>query len=333
VTLDRISLLGLRAFGRHGVLARERAEGQEFVIDAVLWVDTRGAAEADDLSLTVDYGVLADRLARLVSGPPAALIETLAARLADACLEHRMVRQVEITVHKPHAPVGQPVRDITVAIRRQQADRSDHGDAAGGSPAEAGAAAGSEADGRLCREVVLSVGSNLGDRLANLQRGIDVLCCGGGLSCSAVSAVYETAPVGGPEQGDYLNAVLLARSALPPAGILQRCQAAEAELGRVRAERFGPRTLDVDIVAIGAEQSADPAVTLPHPRAHERAFVLVPWLDVQPDAVVPGRGPAADLLAEVGRGGVRRLPGARLAVPAGGPQAAVAAGDPEAVTR
>ncbi len=115
---DRISLLGLRVFGRHGVLDHERAHGQEFIVDAVLTVDTRAAAAADDLTLTADYGALAGRLAAIVSGPPAALIETLAQRLADACLADPAVSVAEITVHKPHAPVGQLVADVAVTISR-----------------------------------------------------------------------------------------------------------------------------------------------------------------------------------------------------------------------
>lgn len=118
--LDRISLLGLRAFGRHGVLPSERADGQEFVADAVLWLDTRAAASADDLSLTADYGELASRLAEIIGGEPVALIETLADRLAVACLSDRRVRQVEITVHKPDAPIGPPFRDVTVTITRDR---------------------------------------------------------------------------------------------------------------------------------------------------------------------------------------------------------------------
>lgn len=119
---DRISLLGLRAFGRHGVLDHERRDGQEFVVDAVLWVDTRQAAATDDLSLTVDYGAVAGQLAAVVSGEPVALIETLADRLAAMCLSaHEAVREVEITVHKPHAPLVQSLRDVTVTIRRSRA--------------------------------------------------------------------------------------------------------------------------------------------------------------------------------------------------------------------
>jgi 7,8-dihydroneopterin aldolase/epimerase/oxygenase len=119
LTADRISLIGLRAFGRHGVLDHERRDGQEFVVDAVLWLDTRPAAAADDLALTVDYGAVAVRLAAIVSGEPVALIETLAGRLAAACLSAgQAVREVEITVHKPQAPVPVPFRDVTVTIRR-----------------------------------------------------------------------------------------------------------------------------------------------------------------------------------------------------------------------
>jgi dihydropteroate synthase len=117
---DRISLRGLRVFARHGVRDEERRDGQEFVVDAALWLDTRPAAAGDDLSLTVDYGALADRLVSLASGPPVRLIETLAQRLADACLSEPSVDQAEITVHKPHAPIAHPFDDVTVTIRRQR---------------------------------------------------------------------------------------------------------------------------------------------------------------------------------------------------------------------
>jgi len=121
MSTDRISLLGLRVFGRHGVLEHERRDGQEFVVDAVLWVDTRPAAAADDLAKTVDYAAVAGRLAAVVSGEPVSLIETLADRLAMACLSAGdAVREVEITVHKPHAPLVQSFRDVTVTIRRSR---------------------------------------------------------------------------------------------------------------------------------------------------------------------------------------------------------------------
>jgi 7,8-dihydroneopterin aldolase/epimerase/oxygenase len=116
--LDRIELRGLRVFGYHGVLDSERQEGQEFLIDAVLWLDTAPAAATDDLSLTVNYADLADRLVAIVAGPPVRLIETLAQRLADEALAGALAREVEITVHKPQAPVGHLVHDVSVTIRR-----------------------------------------------------------------------------------------------------------------------------------------------------------------------------------------------------------------------
>jgi len=118
MSLDQISLEGLRVFARHGVLEHEQRDGQEFVIDAVLWLDTRAAADGDDLSLTVDYGAVADRLVRLASGPPVRLIETLAHRLVAVCLAEPLVEEAEITVHKPHAPIAQPFDDVAVTIRR-----------------------------------------------------------------------------------------------------------------------------------------------------------------------------------------------------------------------
>jgi 2-amino-4-hydroxy-6-hydroxymethyldihydropteridine diphosphokinase len=157
--------------------------------------------------------------------------------------------------------------------------------------------------------VVLAVGSNLGDRVGTLQGCVQAI---GGLPDTdvlTISPVYETAPVGGPVQSDYLNAVLIAATGLSPLGLLAATQRIEAESGRVRgAERFGPRTLDIDIISYAEEISGDPVLTLPHPRAHERAFVLAPWHDIDPGAILPGRGPVTDLLAGLDRGGVRRQP-------------------------
>ncbi|HEV2375703.1 MAG TPA: dihydroneopterin aldolase [Streptosporangiaceae bacterium] len=118
MSTDRISLSGLRVFARHGVYDEERRDGQEFVIDAVLWTDTSAAAADDDLSATVDYGALAGRLAEVASGPPVRLIETLADRLARACLSDPRVQEAEVTVHKPQAPIPHPFQDVAVTIRR-----------------------------------------------------------------------------------------------------------------------------------------------------------------------------------------------------------------------
>jgi dihydroneopterin aldolase len=119
--LDRICIAGLRVRGNHGVFDYERVNGQDFVVDAVLWLDTGPSAVSDDLSLTADYGGVARRLAEIVAGPPVALIETLADRLATACLADPVVREAEITVHKPQAPVELDLADISVTVRRSRA--------------------------------------------------------------------------------------------------------------------------------------------------------------------------------------------------------------------
>jgi 2-amino-4-hydroxy-6-hydroxymethyldihydropteridine diphosphokinase len=170
--------------------------------------------------------------------------------------------------------------------------------------------------GREPRRVVLALGSNLGDREENLQGAVDALFDAPGLRFLAVSPVYETAPVGGPRQPDYLNAVIAVRTALPARVLLDRAHGVEEAFQRVRSEVWGPRTLDVDLIVCGDEISDDPELTLPHPRAHERAFVLAPWHDIEPGAVIPGRGPVADLLRTVGLAGVRRLAGSKLQPPA-----------------
>ncbi|NLU80267.1 2-amino-4-hydroxy-6-hydroxymethyldihydropteridine diphosphokinase [Micromonospora sp. HNM0581] len=147
---------------------------------------------------------------------------------------------------------------------------------------------------------VLSLGSNLGDRLCHLRTALAVL----GDSVLVVSGVYETPPWGDTEQPTYLNAVLLATD--PSAGPydwLARARAAEDAAGRLRdpKRRFGPRTLDVDVVAVWTDDarpvlSDDPELTLPHPRAHLRAFVLRPWIDIEPYGRLPGHGWLTDLL-------------------------------------
>jgi 2-amino-4-hydroxy-6-hydroxymethyldihydropteridine diphosphokinase len=164
---------------------------------------------------------------------------------------------------------------------------------------------------------VIALGGNLGNRLETLQGAVDALEDTPGVRVKAVSPVYETEPWGVPagSQPAYFNAVVLVRTTLPPSALLERAQAIEEAFFRVRTERWGPRTIDVDIVSYDTAVSDDPELTLPHPRAHERAFVLVPWYDVDPAAAVPGRGPVAELLAAVGREGVRRREDVELRLP------------------
>lgn len=267
---DRITLTGLRVRGRHGVLAAERELGQEFVVDATVWLSLAAAAGSDDVLATVHYGELAEQLAAVVAGEPVDLIETLACRLVDVCLTDARVIRAEITVHKPAAPIPLAFDDVAVTVSRSRG------------PA------------------VLALGSNLGDRFEYLQSAVTLLdrTCG----VVAASSVYETEPVGGPAQDDFLNAVVLVPAA-SPGELLALARACETRASRERTVHWGPRTLDVDVIACGEIRSDDPEILLPHPRAHERAFVCVPWLEAAPDAVLPGHGPLVDLVATMRRDG------------------------------
>ncbi|MFE0439659.1 2-amino-4-hydroxy-6-hydroxymethyldihydropteridine diphosphokinase [Streptomyces nigra] len=153
---------------------------------------------------------------------------------------------------------------------------------------------------------VLSLGSNLGNRLETLQGAVDALADTPGLRIKGVSPVYETEPWGVDpgSQPSYFNAVVVLKTTLPPSSLLERAHAVEEAFHRVRDERWGARTLDVDIIAYADVVSDDPVLTLPHPRAHQRAFVLAPWYDLDPEAQLPGRGAVADLLGTLTRQGV-----------------------------
>ncbi|ALV50567.1 2-amino-4-hydroxy-6-hydroxymethyldihydropteridine diphosphokinase [Streptomyces althioticus] len=167
------------------------------------------------------------------------------------------------------------------------------------------------------KRAVVSLGANLGNRLETLQGAVDALEDTPGIRVKAVSPVYETEPWGVEpgSQPSYFNAVVVLRTTLPPSSLLERAQAVEEAFHRVRDERWGPRTLDVDIVAYADLRSDDPQLTLPHPRAHERAFVLAPWLDADPAAELPGHGPVAELLDAVTRDGVTARADLELRLP------------------
>lgn len=284
---DRIVLTGLSARGHHGVLEEERRDGQTFVVDATLEVDLGPAGASDRLADTVSYAEVADDIVAVIEGETVDLIEALAARIADRILDRPLVEAVEVVVHKPQAPVGHPFDDVQVQVRRERSE-----------------------------PVVIALGANLGQAAATLGRAVEALATLRGVRVRSVSSFYHSEPVGGPEQPPYTNAVLLATTSLSPRGLLAALHDIEAGLGRVREERWGPRTLDLDLIQYGDPRvdrdvrSDDPHLTLPHPRAHQRAFVLVPWLEVEPGAVLRVDGvvqPVDDLAPALDRTGVRRI--------------------------
>lgn len=153
--------------------------------------------------------------------------------------------------------------------------------------------------------VALSIGANLGDRLAALQYAVDTLAEIG--TVFAVSDVFETDPVGGPEQPDYYNAVVVLHTEDEPQAVLECAHRAEQGKGRTREVRWGARTLDVDVLAYGQTVSDDPVLTLPHPRALERAFVMVPWAQVDPGFVLPDGRRVAEVVAQLSTEGIRQV--------------------------
>jgi dihydroneopterin aldolase/2-amino-4-hydroxy-6-hydroxymethyldihydropteridine diphosphokinase len=285
---DRIHLRGVEAVGHHGVLAFEKRDGQPFVVDVVLELDLSRAGGSDALDDTVSYAdVAADVVAR-ITGPSFDLIERLAEVVAGDVLERPLVDAVTVTVHKPQAPVGTPFSDVSVEVTR-----------------------------RRSRTAVIALGANLGDARATLAQAVAELGSTPGLRVRAVSPLVETDPVGGPEQPAYLNAVLTADTTLTAGALLARLHAVEHTHGRTREVRWGPRTLDLDLIQAGEPGTASevrsdrPDLTLPHPRAAERGFVLVPWSLADPLArirVGEDVRPVAEVLARVDTAGVRPGP-------------------------
>jgi 2-amino-4-hydroxy-6-hydroxymethyldihydropteridine diphosphokinase len=149
----------------------------------------------------------------------------------------------------------------------------------------------------------LGLGTNLGDRLANLQTAVDLLGTEPGIRVVVSSRIWETEPVGGPDQPDYLNVVVRIESELEPGELLAACMRVEGSLGRVRDVRWGPRTIDIDVLLFGDVVSDEPTLTLPHPRMLKRAFVLLPLLELDPDPVLPDGRRVLD--ATIGTDGVR----------------------------
>lgn len=157
----------------------------------------------------------------------------------------------------------------------------------------------------MSARAVVAAGSNVGDRAGTLTRGFSLLAVHPQVTIRGVSAVYETDPVGGPAQDDFLNVVALVDTDLEAFSFLGLLHVIEAACGRERREHWGPRTLDLDLIDYGRLTSADERCILPHPRAYERAFVLKPWVALDPAAELVGRGSVAELLHGLDASGVR----------------------------
>ncbi|MDO5025401.1 MAG: dihydroneopterin aldolase [Trueperella sp.] len=270
-----IELTGLEAQGTHGVLDFEHAEPQLFRVDIALDVDTAAAAAADDLGYTVDYGKVAEQAVAVIQGEHCDLIETLAHRILAAVLSPA-VESARVTVHKPNAPIPATFQDVAVTVSSPGPLRQ---------------------PGR--REVVIAVGANLGDPVANVSLALRDLSFA--LGETATSSLYRSPAMllpGQAAQPDYINAVAVVQTELPPLAVLEYLQEMEQDAGRIRTEKWGARPLDLDIVQISGVTSTVPKLLLPHPGAASRRFVLEPWLEADPNAELAGT-PVRELLAQV----------------------------------
>lgn len=257
--MDRIEVTGWRVMTVIGALDFEQLTPQPVEIDAVLHLDLEEAGETDDLSATVNYGAVLDSFAKLAEEPHV-LLERLAQRLCEVALSFPLVQEAELVVRKLRPPVPHDVAHTAVRVRRRRIVSQ----VAGG------------------HEAILALGSNLGDREGFLRLAVQEL------GPSRQSQVWETDPIGGPEgQGPYLNMVVAVPTDLDPFALLRRCQRIERLAGRVRESRWGPRTLDIDVLFYDGVTVTSEELTVPHPRLAERRFVLAPLEEVAPDRTPP----------------------------------------------
>ena len=278
--MDQIRLTGVRAVGKHGVLDFEHERAQTFVVDTTLFLDLAPAGHSDDLHDTVDYGAIAKGIVAIIEGDHVDLIEKLADRIASMILEYPAVARTQVTVHKPSAPIVVPFDDVSVTVERSRETAS----------------AASQV-----HHAVIAMGGNQGDMVATLRdavRSIDGLAS---TQVTGVSPLYRTDAWGMPDgTPEFHNAVVSVNTRLSALELLRGLQRIEAEHGRVRTDHWTSRTLDLDIIDFDGQESDDPDLTLPHPRAWQRAFVLRPWLALEPDAELQGEhaGSVAQLLHE-----------------------------------
>ena len=276
---DIVAITGLEFMACHGVYESEHHNPQPFIVDIEVEVDTRSAGTSDALSATISYADLAaDARAVVVDGERVDLIETLAEKIAERVLV-RDPLSVTVTVHKPGAPVQETFADAYVRITRPNplAQR----------PSSA-------------QRAVIALGGNIGDAQETLSAAVEDIRALDGLRLLAVSPFIQTKPVlaeGQEAQDDYTNGVVLVETELSPLELLDSLQAIENKHGRVRTERWGARTLDLDIIDYAGVEADHVRLTLPHPRAAKRLFVLEPWVQIEPHATLAGT-PISELIRD-----------------------------------
>ena len=251
--MDKINIKNLEIFAKHGVYPAENTLGQKFVVSCTLYTDLRSAGKSDELEKSVDYGRICLDIKNYVEKYVFKLIETVAENLALKLLsENEILQKVWIEIKKPWAPVAMHLETVSVEIERER------------------------------HRVYLSIGSNMGDRSSNLYFAVSELGKAQGCRVLHVSQTINTAPYGDIPQNDFLNACVLLETFLSPHELLDVLHRIENDAGRERSVRWGPRTLDIDIVFFDDIVISDEVLTIPHIEAHKRGFVLEPLNEIAP---------------------------------------------------
>ncbi len=255
---DEIKIENLQVFANHGVFSEENILGQKFEISLSMRVYTRSAAMDDDLDKSVNYGEVCLFITEFMKKNTYKLIEAVAENLAEALLlNYDLVNGVTLSIKKPWAPVGLPLETVSVTI-----DRSWH-------------------------DVYLSLGSNIGDKKAYLDDAIKELDSIKECKVLKVAEYLVTEPYGGVEQDDFLNTCIKMKTLLTPRELLEKIHKIEAMAGRERIIRWGPRTLDIDILMYDDEVCEDEDLLIPHIQMHKREFVLNPLSEIAPYKLHP----------------------------------------------
>ena len=272
--MDKIHIKNLEVFAKHGVFPEENVLGQKFVISAVLYTSTREAGKTDDLTKSIHYGEVSQFITEFMEQNTFKLLETVAERLAEELLlrtEH--LEKVSLEIKKPWAPVGLPLETVSVEIERGW------------------------------HTAYIALGANLGDKEANLRLGVEALRATKGCQVLAVSDFLVTEPYGGVEQDDFLNGAMKIRTLLTPHELLERLHEIEQEAKRERVVRWGPRTLDLDILLYDDLILDEEELHIPHIEMYKRDFVLKPLCQIAPYVRHPVYNrTAAELLAALEAG-------------------------------
>ena len=254
--MDKIKLKGIEFFAHHGVLDSEKKLGQIFFVDCEAVLDT--SLCRDDLNKTVNYSELACEIVSFSQKNRYDLLETFMNSLSKHLLiNYPLIDEITLTVHKPHAPIPTKFADVTVTVTRGW---------------------------KTC---YLAVGSNLGDRNANLDSVCLEIEKNKEIQLLAKSDYIETKPYGVLDQPDFLNGAIKIKTILTPAELLSFCKETEHLAGRIKTRHWGERTLDVDILMYGDTILFTDELKIPHPEMHKRDFVLTPLCQIEPYLIHP----------------------------------------------